>query len=473
MISSGAVAETVIQAALNLKGTVYFADANDNAFWLCSGAFTGFSVPPDTHIVSDTKTGRTYITVPNGYTGVAFNYNQGPYFEDVSIRGLAIVENGTPASNWTGIKIEINGTEAMSYCHFSDINIHNASVGIELECANSRWIESNHFQDIVLYQCRTGMLFDLQSGNIHRNLFDKVVVQASSSALTTNGFKDIDGAGNVFVGCDTWDFVEANTEANIKSTATHTMIIGGQMTGRLGHFVDQGFQTLIVDSGSSNANNTVITRPDFAKYGSFSARHATNAEGILNGITATIAVGTGSDTGGTLDSTGMYRNYDTGATINSLAGLRTNTAHFTRVGNLYFKTAIYLNSVTNVRVYAGIVNDTAAPASAADPLNVKKGVGLWLDSAVSANWKRGHNDGTSVGVYDDTSVVATTGTLYPVEIYGIWDGKFRFIFNGVSTDITTDIPDSGSGQTFWIYMENTTGASRTMRVYYVTVRNDK
>jgi len=464
-------AEVVIQAALDQQGTVYFADSGDNNYWLCSNSFTGFNVSTNTHIIFDTGPGRAYITVPTGFTGIAFKYSALNYFENVSIRGLSMYENGTASRNWTGIKFETSA-KSLSYCHFKDITIHDAYVGIELETSNSRWIESNHFENIQLIQCRTGMLFDQQSGTIHRNLFEKVVCNAITQSFATHGFKDIDGNGNIFLGCDCWDFVTSNMEANIKSTAQWTMIIGGQMTGWLGHFVDQGFKTMIVDSGRSNANNSVITRPDFAKYGTFSAAGATAGEGLLNGILANVTVGTGAGSR-TFDSTGLYRTYDTGGTVNSIFGLYGNQTHMNRINNPFFKTAIYLNNNTNMRVFAGFVASAVAPASAADPLNGLEGVGLWFDSGVSANWKRMHNDNSGASVVDDTGVTAATATLYPLDIYGIWDGIFRFVFNGTSTDITTDIPASTTGLSFRVYLENTAAASKTMRHYYLTVRNDK
>ena len=160
------------------------------------------------------------------------------------------------------------------------------------------------------------------------------------------------------------------------------------------------------------------------------------------------------------------------ATINNRCGNRMTSTLLTRISKCYFKTLIYLNSVSNVRIFAGVVGDAADPASASDPLNAKAGVALWLDSAVSANWKRMHNDTAGASVVDDTSVVAAISTAYPVEIYGIWDGRFRFVFNGVSVDITTDIPASTTALAYWVYIENTTAASRTMRCYYTTVRTE-
>jgi len=213
-------------------------------------------------------------------------------------------------------------------------------------------------------------------------------------------------------------------------------------------------------------------RPDVKKFGTWYGSSTSNAEGILNGRMNTIAVGTGTNAGGS-DSTGIYRTYDTAATINSIAGNRTDSTYMMRINNCLFKAAIYLNNNVNVRVFAGFVSDANAPTSLADPLNAKEGVALWFDSAVNANWRRLHNDTSGASVSDDTTVAAATATRYTVEIEAVTDSKFVFRFNGVNTDITSNIPASTTGLAYWIYMENTTGASRTFRNYYVIIRNDK
>jgi len=475
VISSGTTAETVIQAALNLKGSILFAD-NGPVSWTLSGGFTGFTVDRGTKILCP-QNFNVNISVPNGYNGIVFKFigTSGSLTETVGIAGLQITEAGTPARNWTGIKFEIAGTDSLSNSTFKDIVIYDAGVGIELETRNSRWIESCCFENIYTHVCRVGILFDQGAPDeIHTNRFTNIVLQASDNALCTNGFKDVNGKNNMFIGCDCWDFTSANTETNITSTAINTTIIGGLMCGAIGQFVDQGIRTLIVDSGNKNAQNRVITTADFAKYGNWDATTVTGASGLLDGVTAAIAVGTGTNSGRTLDSTGSYITYDTAATINSITGLRSNVSICRGDQNAYFKTAIYLNSVSNVRVFAGLLENTGAPVSAADPLNAVRGIALWFDSAVNANWRCLHNDNTGAGVSTDLSVAAATGTLYPVVIYcNNQSTRWRIVFNGVSTEFTTDVPISTANLAFWVYMENTTGASRTMRHYYVVARNDK
>lgn len=479
LISSSTTAETVLSAALANKGVVYLAhsrgDSTEFTQWNFSGSLgdPGFTIGGNTWLISDSK--DVFLQVPNGYTGTLFRIDSDVEADEVGMRGFSMEEQGSATYSYKAIKFQINGSNSMIFTRFSDLFIYSADTAIELETSNSRWINGNLFDNINIYNPKVGVLFDQQSGQISENTFNSVNIQ-SKTAVTTNGFKDVNGRGNMFMNCKVWDLDTTGTECNIKSTADGTVIIGGRMTGTSGSFVNQGIKTLILDSGGTNIIN-VSTTPDVARYGIYHADSNTNAEGFLDGRCSEILVGAGPPTSAqTNDGTGIYRTYDTSATINNLGGFRNNLAQMRRDLNPYFKTAIYLNSVSNVRVFAGFVASSSAPASSADPLNAKEGIALWLDSAVSADFKLMHNDSSGASAVDALSpaVTAATATLYPVEIYGIANsGKFRFVFNGVSTDVSSNIPAASTSLAFWVYMENTTAASRTFRMYYAIVRTDK
>ena len=216
-------------------------------------------------------------------------------------------------------------------------------------------------------------------------------------------------------------------------------------------------------------------RPDIKKSGSYSCT-GTSADGMLNGRITTILVGAGPPTNsaGADTTAGSHRSLDTSATVNNLASARMDQQNMWRLHNALFKAKITTgSSIANTRIFCGLVGDAAPPASAADPLNAKAGVALWYDSAVNANWRRLHNDTSGASVSDDTTLAVATTTEYIVEIEAVTDSKFVFRFNGTSTDISTDIPGSTTGLAWWIYIENTTGASRTMKLQYVMVRSDK
>ena len=472
-IDSGSIFEEVLAAAIALKGVIFLADSersgNNFTEYNCS-AGTEFILDDATYIIGEST--HVAILTADGYTGNLFKISPTGSGSYTQIKNISLGEQGTPDRNWTAVKYTMgSGKSAALQTPMDNVAIYNASVGVELETTHSTaYLNSLRFNDITIYGTRTGFLFDQTAGDIDQNLFTNCNVQATTG-VTTTGFKDIDGSNNTFIGCSVWDPDDSATEANIKATADGTMIYGGRMTGGKGHFIDLGSKTLIIDSGNI-VTSRLFTRADLAKIGQWMGSASTNADGILNGRLAQVEVGTGSAASNTVDSTGMYRTMDTGATVNSLAGYRSSVVLTRRANNAYFKTAIYLNDITATRVFAGLTSSGSAPSSAADPLANLSGVGLWFDSAVSANWKRGHNDGDATGDYDDTSIAATTATLYPIEVYAVGDTKWRIVALGTSTDITTEIPSSTSNQAFWVYIENTAGASKTMRIYYLILKTD-
>jgi len=478
VISSSSTAETVVQAAIDEQGVIFFPNTHvdgggDNTDWIFSGGFAGFTINNNTRIVAEDHMVRW--VVPQGFTGVALTITGPDPDETVQIRGLCIKEAGTPAKDWTGIKIQMDSaTDYMYFSTFQDIYILNCNIGIELETTNAAaFINSCAFENITIWHPEAaGILFDMiASGDIAGNLFKHVNIQTDSGTLV--GFKNVDGFRNTFINCYCWDSVVTTTEMNIASTAANIMIVGGNI-GEQGAFIDQGKNTYYMVGCNEGKRSSFLTNPDLAKYGTFyGSGLASTGEGIFNGRISELVVGTGSSSSVT-DTTGTYKVFDTGATTNSLNGVYTSNAVRvgTRSNNIYFKGGVRLANNTNMRVFCGLVNSNAAAASAADPLNALEGIGLWLDTGVSANWKRYHNDSSGAGTVDDTSVSASTGVLYPVEIYAMNDAKFRFIFNGTSTDISTNIPASGTVLGMRYYIENLTGASRVLRCYYIIVRTD-
>ena len=244
------------------------------------------------------------------------------------------------------------------------------------------------------------------------------------------------------------------------------MVTGGSLlletdTGRLQLHDGSRWQTLYA------------TRPDVGKSGAWFGNAPTTADGLMGGRMSSIAVGTGTDAQVT-DSTGNYRTYDTAATINSLAGHRGSVRSMTRIGNAYFKCKFRTgSSIANLRIFIGFAGSTSDPASSADPGNALNVVAFWYDAGVSANIKRMHNDGSGASTVDDTGTALATSTTYTVEIYAVSDTKFQFVLNnGTPVDISSDIPASTTTLNWRTYIENTTGASRTLDNYYVIIRNN-
>ena len=480
LLSSSTTAETVIAAALAEEGNLYFSNTNADVSgaetttdWNLSGSFAGFTITGNTVLYGSPL---VRIMVPNGFTGTAFTIDPVDEFmvdDTVGMQSINIGEQGTPARDWTGIKVQVDSANFfMQFCTFRDIKIFNPNIGLELESNNATsFINANTFDNILVYRPdAAGFLFDFNNGGISHNVFKNCQVQWLAGT-TDNGFKDVDGENNQFQNCIVWDGEETLPEMNILSTASSTAIIGGRI-GRTGVLIDQGVRTLTAtDSLKGGPRSGYSINSDYGKIGNWYGIGTTTGDGMFSGNLNTITVGTGANSQA-IDATGNHRLFDSGGTINSISGIRCNLLYARRLHNAYFKTAIQLNNNTNMRVYCGFVALASNPASSADPLNAQNGIALWLDTAVSANWKIMRNDGSGASTVADTSVAAATGTLYPVEIMAKNDNRYQVSFNGVIYNYTTDIPGSTSTQGFWLYIENTTGASRVIRGYYVTMRAD-
>jgi hypothetical protein len=186
------------------------------------------------------------------------------------------------------------------------------------------------------------------------------------------------------------------------------------------------------------------------------------AMGLFQGRGAAISVGTGTSAAATTTvAMGTSRTYSTGATQNSISGMRMdNNTLAIRGLNPVVACKFKLNHTSSVRFFVGFTSNNSAPASAADPLANLNGFGLWLDTAVSTNWKIAHNDGDSTGDYDDTSIASD------INVHNIWlagdDVGTRFKWkldnwradNNVSTEIPSQTQGIGAIQFF---IENTTG----------------
>jgi len=475
IISSGSVAETVLAAALALKGTVLLTGHNSTApdSFTLSGAFTGFDMLADTCLIIDKSCN---LFVPNAYTGYVFrDHDQG--YLSIIMYGQ-VNEAGSPARDWTFLKLlsDNAGSGCIdTYLQGFGGQINNALCGIELNSTGSGFVNGNTFTGIFMDGVEIGVkCVSTSSGPIHHNVFQNILIEGENGGAVREGFKDITGNDNSFINCHTIDFVSTDTAWKFNSTSRGNNLINCATDD--GKFIDLGTQNTVTNcklAATNYAMSSFYTRPDVAKIGMWHGlSNAQEADGFINSRISTSVVGTGAKSN-VIDSTGCYMLMDTGATINSIFGHRLSVTALERINNAYFKTAIYPTQNTACRIYAGFSSNSGAAASTADPLNGVSGVGLWFDSAVSANWKRGHNDGAGAGVYDDTGVSVSATTLYPIEIFAVSDNKFRFVFNGTATDISSDIPGSTTNLGFHIYIENTTGASKTCRVYYYILRTDK
>ena len=125
------------------------------------------------------------------------------------------------------------------------------------------------------------------------------------------------------------------------------------------------------------------------------------------------------------------------------------------------------------RIFIGLWSTFAAPTSTADMLASRNGIGLWLDTGVSPNWKVMHNDGTGASVVDTlgAGIPISAADLHQVEI--ITDNaNSKFVVrlqyptnNYISQAFSTDIPGTGVQYGFLISIETLTGSAKYLYLY--------
>jgi len=216
-----------------------------------------------------------------------------------------------------------------------------------------------------------------------------------------------------------------------------------------------------------------------AKYGTyFGAGTTTGVGGIWQGNATAIAVGSGGSSGVVRTAgVGVAQKLTTGATINSLAGIRINATSFTQ-RDLNPDTWWYtqLQTSGDTRFFMGYTSGTAAPTSSADPLANLSGVGFWLDTGVNANWHIIQNSGgASSDITTIPNVAASDTSLHLFRLRADnTNTKFQYQYGGGAlTDINTTIPAATTGLGWMWYMECLVGsAAKTYLVYFSHVTQD-
>lgn len=194
-------------------------------------------------------------------------------------------------------------------------------------------------------------------------------------------------------------------------------------------------------------------------------------------MTSSILVGAGPPTvtGLANDASGIGCTCDTSATINNLVGWKCTTLT-TRQFNPVWMFRFRLIATTAFRFFAGFSSgSTSNPASNSDYLNALSGVGLWVDQAVSANWKVMNNDGSGASTITDTTV-PFDALVHTLTITGLDSGpSFTVALDGATITNGTVSSDQPAQTTLLgpiFYMENTATASKTYNFYKYWIEAD-
>jgi hypothetical protein len=207
------------------------------------------------------------------------------------------------------------------------------------------------------------------------------------------------------------------------------------------------------------------TLPTVRRYATWSAHAPTTGfDGFWNGQPnpTIVTVGTGT-TNLQRDASGLRIRFDTGATINSLEGLRINSVFMTqRDLDPEFRMRIKGVVVSNCRIFIGLTGASVAPVPSSDYLATLSGIGFWANTAVDTNWKIMQNNGAASS---DITTISNVGPLdtntHEIALRAInASSKWQYQWdNGVWNDVNTAIPAATTGLGWLWYIENVTAAN--------------
>lgn len=229
LIDSGAVFETVAQSAIALHGAIYFGGIdffNDQEFEITSAGLVVTDNIYGTHLIFGKQSG---LVVPNGFTGTAVHFLNSAY-SGLTLDGY-IMEAGTPARLWTGVKFEASANGES--CVYSTLDgnsgiIDGALNCVQLHAVGTGFTQAIEVKDITFFNFINGVVW---SGNGPRggNVFNNLIIQCPPYAL--RGFKDVSNGGdntsNTITNCVVWDLPGGAQGINILSDGKVT-ILGGK-----------------------------------------------------------------------------------------------------------------------------------------------------------------------------------------------------------------------------------------------------
>lgn len=202
------------------------------------------------HIAADAR-----LIVANGYTGTVLrllgddaqesgSFQQGR--PAITGRGV-IVEEGTPARNWTGIEVFADGNDGTDFVSMGGIGpvlIDHVGTGLLLhanDLSGGNGFITGMTMSPRIDHCVVGVEErETDGGTIARNTYFKTLVQTRS--MTTHGFKDIVGRQESFIDCMAWDYGQTGAvPMRIALDAVETQIDGGNL--RVEDVEDNGSRT--------------------------------------------------------------------------------------------------------------------------------------------------------------------------------------------------------------------------------------
>jgi hypothetical protein len=239
-------------------------------------------------------------------------------------------------------------------------------------------------------------------------------------------------------------------------------------------FIETDTRLTYIWTGTYWETQRFLQHPRSMKQGYWYGLSGTAGTGSYGHMDAgtTITSGTGALTGLQRLTAGSACRFTTGATAASLSGYRGPlngvAGIWRRSYNPLLEIKMTLNQTTNQRMAFGFVGSTAASAAGAEPLATLSGILFWLDTGVDANWHIAQNNGAATSdLTTINNVVAADTNPHIFGLRAVTDTKFQYQYDGGAwTDITTKIPASSTGLTWYWWMENIGANTDTYDVYW-------
>ena len=390
--------------ALNIDGAdcqIISADIAD-----CDGGGINIGMDADECLISDSKiqnigktTAKSAIVIDTGRNGITMNNN---HITDCSDHAIKLVGTNSFCS--------INGL----YCN----NMDHSAISMGAGCTNIQ------VSNVVARNCcetdNTLGVIDVSAGGTKDLAFNGIVIDTSNDAANIKPF-EIDAG------------VEGVRIAN-------TILTGGT--------IDSAFDGININWDHNTCKGRKISRPRY-KIGRWEGTGNTSgATGLFEGQISHAGFSKRIETtDGTFGELGV-------ATLNGTAGLRANR-YTERDQNPYLRFRFRIESTTNLRFFAGLMDSESAFASGADPLANLNGIMVKLDTGVDNNIKLYTNNGDATTTTGATiQAMDTNRHILEFRADNANNGwQYRWDEGNWSALVTTDIPGTTNDLGMYIYLE--------------------
>ena len=422
VISASGTFETVLQAALNLGGTIHIDQ---------TGTFTfntiGVQIPVYTHLQLGQSTVLSPPASSSGFTMINIGDHPTGNVRNAKVTGGRLLK-ATGEQDWTAIKISSPAdAEGNVWTFIQDVVMYYPGTGILFDTVSDGWISNANINRTTIYYSLIGVDFQ-KSGtrdNPFRSVFDDVTIQSLQVATGKHnlyGFKNVRWKDLTFRDCKVWDLQDSTVQKSmlISPIAQDIRINGGTIArndGAAGFFLNNATSRSISIDGDEwqppSYGSESLTQTSFVANGRRKGGWIPGAGGwgITNGAWSNNGTGTTANPVVTYADGSICQRFTAAdATATSSCGIMFPKLVTCRGWNPIYKAKFRLNVAGGRRGAFGFVGNATTPINADDNLNGLQGIILGSRTAdttwrILANDAAGGQTAVDTGVTIDTSIV--------------------------------------------------------------------